>query len=418
MNTIRFKKGYTIASFFRKHYVRVFGSGLASLSAFLAFLFVLVDDWRTKLPTATTIIIMAVVLIDREQPSGGIQNGILRLAGTTLGVAIAFCIVIFFDDTPEDGLDKDVIFIYTAIFTLISRFVMQNPQYLFFAYTFFVTNIFLFYFQSIDFATFVGLIGLRAVAIGIGIAIATVIMSLWPVRAPIRLRRSISNGISLSKKMVNQCLTIEGRSVSASNIELLQNKINQTYKKLTKIIFEQEMLSEAAKYEPDIISPSFSTIDFYKIYHSEILLITDSVIMTQLLLMMHKHNSRSNNITFENIIHPGIQEKLMDCLKLLENRCLTPFFGIYESQIKIFDLKTSFINYLLEYDELIQKASVEVIGFCASHFSLFNLILSLERMNTAITSLEANKIATRPPGIPFRIPVEKIVKRFGNHSDF
>ena len=396
----RCKKGARANSFIEKHYARFLGAILVSLAASVAFLFILIDDWRTRLPTATTVIIITIATIDRDQPSSGFRTGILRMAGTTLGVAVAFCVVIFFDKTPLDGPPRLALILSTMIFCLIGRLVMQNPKYLFLAYTFVITVIILFFAISVDFSTFVAFSGLRAVAIGIGITIATVAMVLWPISAKLRLRRRIS-------WVIRSCRDLAMSSLSTEK-PLTPKQLSKKIEKIEKLTFKQEIMRQNAELEPDIFSHPFPTEDYLQVARAEKFLIQDCYILAQILCLARKSPFHSLGTESERgvghvtDIPKGTLEHLRDSFISVERRIKLALADPEHSQMALEQLKEDFLDHLPDPDQLYGEASgpLETILNCALLFGLFNILQDLQKMDYAITSLVARQIAATPPSIP------------------
>lgn len=388
-----------LLSFIGRHYSRFLGALIISFACLISFLFVLIDDWRTRLPTGTTVIIMAVASIDRDQPSGGFRNAILRLAGTTLGIASAFCVVIFFDDTPEDGLGNDPIIVSMTLFTLFGRLIMQNPKYMFFAYTFITTNIVLLFGVSVDFNTFIGFSGLRAVAIGIGISISTIFMVLWPMRASVRLKRRVGNAVEICGDLVLNSLTGIYPPKDAQKI----------YEKLLKEGFKQQFTRDNAEFEPDLFGQPFPVTEYEKIFECEKLLIRDSLILSEVAILLQKIDN-ANISEF-----PGMSDDFMTQLDHLFNtltwRCKVAYADPYKSQLDVFNLQQEFFDNLPEIENFLQMGDSQHVGSASALiFCLFNIIEDIKQFNGAITELLASRLANSPPGIPLRIPYDQVNK--------
>ena len=418
-NMIRCKKNDRPIKFFQHHYPRVFGSLLCGLSAFIAFLFVLVDDWRTKLPTSTTVIIMAVVVLDRNQPSGGFRNGILRLAGSSLGVASAFCVVIWFDDTLEDGVDDGLIMGALVIFAFIGRLIMQNQKYLYIAFTFIVTNIFLLLAISVDFNTFIGITGFRAVSIGIGISIATLCMILWPVSARERLKHSVKKVVSTCNRSVYNSLNnaskerkdLDNNDDDNNDVgtKLINNYLNgennDTLVKITKeinlleiLLLQQDMMAKNAEFEPDLFSTPFPTNDYLQLLKAEQNLVDDSLVLTHIMKVIKKRNG-------EIVISNELIEKLRESYDATAKRCTLLSANPYSARMEIEKLENDFFGELPSFEEILNyNDPLEIIRSCSLLFSIYFVIIDLKLLNIAITNIVANSIGNSVPTLEIKLP--------------
>ena len=392
-------KTKTMKRLVKHHYARLGACLLISLAAFISQLFVLVDDWRERLPTNTTIVLTCVAIIDRDQPSGGFRNAIYRLAGTTIGVAAAYLIVIFFHDDLTKPLSDTTIMLSLLVYILVARFFMQNPAYMILSYSFMVTVIVLFFGTAPDSAStaIVQLSALRAVAVGIGITIGSLCMVIWPFSARIRLRNTISKVIRTSRKILKYAFIPQK---TARN----KKKVGKYIGEIRELTFLQELLAECSQFEPDIFATPFPVHDYYNFLHYQYCLMKDAMITYELLTIETPNHDSRKEI-------PGVHvERLGQLLsKTLKSLChkISSNSSMEHFEASLTKLVGEFLENTPSLDSIATGDKRDVIRMCSLLQNFYFMIQDLKACYHMSNRLVAGVVASTPLGIPFKVSCYK-----------
>ena len=379
---------------------KILSSFIISVAISIAFLFVFIEYFRTRVPSSITIIITIVTAVEPENPGTAITRSMFRLAGTSVGIASSFILLALSDN------DKNSVYAASIIFAFVGRFLIGKEKFSDFATSFLTTSWIVFYSGTIDLPPnlLLASIAARGIAVGIGIVIAFGALFLWPINPSLQLKYNTlkllcSNSTKTMKKILDPP---SGAPISQS--KFYKNWLRKIDKRMKDIVLQYELAIESREELHIFTNFNFPSNDFNQFINLEKRLYGDILWLDIILYSLKRGDTRLNELG-EEFAQAKLRlfSVLRFCIeeigKKVYSDTVSPFLVHYH-------LKRAFYEHSDQIRHHIGILSgngvqnLQIIQFHSLIYTFALLIDTINKLDRKAERISAFNRARKPAGIP------------------